>query len=470
MPTDLPSAVEAFADSHALCADVRRLGVAVSGGSDSVALLRLLQPFCKRKRIGLYVLHYNHRLRNRASDGDARFVARLASRLHLSCHTGDWASRCPSTGASLEMAARAARQAFFRQSTRDLRLDAIATGHTADDVAETLLLRLARGSGSSGLAGLRPAHRISGVRFIRPLLDLDHTVLQAWLRSIRQGWREDASNADVSIARNRVRHVVLPWLERHWSPSLRAKLRQSASILRDEDALLDEWAAAFLNEHATVSRTRIGETERHLPQRALQAMPVALRRRVVRRWLIDAGHAEAAGWEHVEQLLTALAHPGRAIDLPDGVRFRIEDGRITHFHTSRGVEVNEAVALAVSGEAVVAGVRVSARRTRGIVRGVGPVGQLPAACTLDAGALAGKTLTVRTRRPGDRIRPLGMKGSKTLQDLLVDAKVPAEQRDHLPLVVVDDEVVWVPGYRVSRAFAVRGPRATSVRIEMRQQT
>jgi len=123
--------------------------------------------------------------------------------------------------------------------------------------------------------------------------------------------------------------------------------------------------------------------------------------------------------------------------------------------------------LPVPGVVDVAGVRLTARRAKGIVRTRGPVGALPSACSLDAEALRGKTLQVRTRRPGDRIRPLGLDGTKTLQDLFVDAKVPAARRDTLPLLVVDNEVVWVPGYRVARGYAVRGPRAAAVRVEMR---
>ncbi len=122
--------------------------------------------------------------------------------------------------------------------------------------------------------------------------------------------------------------------------------------------------------------------------------------------------------------------------------------------------------LAVPGEVVVAGVRVVATRSRGIVRSRGVVGVLPAVCSLDAAALRGKTVRVRTRRPGDRIAPLGMTGSKSLQDLFVDAKLPVAARARLPVLVVDDEVIWVPGYRVARAYAVCAARAAAVRVQM----
>jgi len=228
----------AFVIRHQMLSGVRRLGVAVSGGADSVALLRLLIPLCQAAGVTPVVLHFDHGLRGLASAADARFVARVARRLGVAAHIGH---RNPESGTrSPEMAARDARQAFFRNAASNERLDAIATGHTADDVAETLLLRLARGSGAAGLSGLRPCHTVANVKYVRPLLECTHEELRVWLRRKRQTWREDASNRDERIPRNRLRQTVLPWLERHWSPSIRAMLTQSASILRDEDALLEE--------------------------------------------------------------------------------------------------------------------------------------------------------------------------------------------------------------------------------------
>ena len=493
---------------HAMLFGVRRLGVAVSGGADSVALLRLLLPLCRAAGVTPVVLHFDHGLRGAASAAEARFVAKLAKRLKVECELGyagmaaavededDIRGRRtvlpPATKnqerrtrnqeaptQSLEMAARTARQEFFRDAEKKRRLDAIATGHTADDVAETLLLRLARGSGATGLSGLRPVHTVTGVKYVRPLLDCAHGELRAWLRRRRQAWREDASNRDERIPRNRLRHTVIPWLERNWSPSIRAMLVQSASILRDEDALLVELARLELN--------RVSSLSDFPTVRLSDGLPRALQRRVLRQWLLDAGCAEAAGWNEVESILAHIRERATwQVSLPGGVSVRAEGGRLqlveSTQHCSRGRwsraapsghgyrEVKTASAtleLPVPGGVEVAGVCVTAQRARGIVRTPGPVGVLPSSCSLDAAALRGKTLLVRTRRPGDRIQPLGLDGSKTLQDLFVDAKVPAAQRDQLPLLVVEDEVVWVPGYRVARKYAVQAPRAASVRVDVK---
>ena len=478
---------------------VRRLGVAVSGGSDSVALLRWLVPLCRSAGVTPVVLHFDHGLRGAASAADARFVATLAKRLKVECELGyagmataveddgrgrrtvllpatknqERRTRNPTAPTqSLEMSARAARLSFFQQTARQRRLDAIATGHTADDVAETLLLRLMRGSGATGLSGLRPCHTVAGVRFVRPLLGCTHEALRAWLRGKRQAWREDVSNRDERIPRNRLRHTVLPWLERNWSSSIRAMLEQSASILRDEDVLLDALARIELSRLSSPSPDRPSDcfsSTLHLPPSTL---PPALQRRVVRLWLLDAGCAQAAGWGAVEGILARRgAKTAWQVSLPGGLLVRAADGVLKLVRTDRQ-ETDETdrtaeTELNVPGSVSAAGVQVMARRAKGIVRTAGPVGALPSACSLDAQALRGKTLLVRTRRPGDRIQPLGLDGSKTLQDLFVDAKVPAARRDRLPLLVVEGEVAWVPGYRVARAYGVRGPRAASVRVDMK---
>ena len=392
---------------------------------------------------------------------------------------------------SLEMAARAARQKFFREAARQHQLDAIATGHTADDVAETLLLRLARGSGATGLSGLRPVHTVAGVKYVRPLLECTHAELGAWLRPRRQTWREDASNRDEAIPRNRLRHGVIPWLEQNWSASIRTMLVQSASILRDEDALLEELARKARGGLVEDEDDGRGRKTRGLPPTTLRlppaTLPLALQRRVLRQWLLETGHPEATGWQEIERILALINKQGDwQMSLPGDLLVRAKDGWLQVVLPAQGGGPRvpsrgparprsgratwmegRPVNLSVPGCVDMAGVHVSARLARGIVRTPGPVGLLPSVCSLDALALRGKTLLVRTRRPGDRIQPLGLDGSKTLQDLFVDAKVPAAKRDQLPLLVVDEDVVWVPGYRVARQYAVRGARAACVRVEMK---
>ena len=220
------------ASPSASSAPRRRLGLAVSGGADSTALLLLLADLREKLGFDAFVLHVDHGLRPDSAD-DARFVKRLAAAYGLPFHmTRARIVRRPRE--SLEMAARRVRLDFFSRMTRRLKLDAIATGHHADDVAETFVLRMARGAGPDGLAGLKRISHVGDLTFIRPLLDLRDAQLRDYLRRQGQSWREDSTNADLSIPRNKVRHLVLPWLRENLDAHITEHLCKSAAILRGE--------------------------------------------------------------------------------------------------------------------------------------------------------------------------------------------------------------------------------------------
>ena len=208
------------------------IGLAVSGGADSTALLAALADLRDALDFDAVVLHVDHGLRPDSHD-DARFVEALAARFGLPCRTlRARIRRRPRE--SLEMAARRTRLAFFARMTRELGLDAIATGHHADDVAETFIMRMARGAGPEGLAGLKPVSHVDGITFIRPLLDVRDAELKDFLRRRGMDWREDASNADISILRNKVRHIVLPWLKENLDRRLTEHICKTAAILRGD--------------------------------------------------------------------------------------------------------------------------------------------------------------------------------------------------------------------------------------------
>jgi tRNA(Ile)-lysidine synthase len=462
---DVPEQVAAALNAGSLLAGVRRLGVAVSGGADSVALLHLLVPVCRRRRITLVALHLNHGLRGAAAEGDAAFVRTLGARLGIVCVVGRVrgldGKRPKQRGAcqSLEMAARTARQAFFRRAASRHRLDAVAVAHHRDDAAETVLLRLMRGAGAAGLSGMRPQSVVDGLRVIRPLLGIGREDLRAWLKRRNQAWRDDASNSDISIPRNRVRRSVLPFLEETFGSGVVGGLARSADLLREDDAALDAQAAVATESACAGKGLR---ADRLMP------LPTALRRRAVYRWLLDRGGAEAATFETVGRVLEKLA--------AGSGRWRIGAGGDLRIESRKGVLSADVGGLGKvrlgtrflrrNGTVTVGGLRVTVQPAAGIVREGGPVGRLPAQCTVSAEAVRGKRLAVRCRRPGDRIAPLGMDGSRKVQDVLTDAKIPAGRRDTVPLLVCGREVVWIPGYRVAARFAVPAPTAPALLITM----
>ena len=208
-----------------------RVGLAVSGGADSVALLVLMASLRASHGFEAVVLHFDHGIRKESAD-DAAFVKRLAARFGLPFH----AARVKVTrrkGESIEMAARRERLKFFAASMKHLHLDCIATGHQMDDVAETFLMRLKRSSGAAGLAGLKPVSFVEGIVFIRPLLNVRGKDLRDYLKARGIAWREDSTNADTSILRNKVRHVILPFLARELDPQIVEHICRSASYLRE---------------------------------------------------------------------------------------------------------------------------------------------------------------------------------------------------------------------------------------------
>ena len=398
--------------------DAKRLGLAVSGGADSSALAVL----AAESRHGLYtcVIHASHGRAYGESPDDTKAVKALAERLGLPFFELPLRFR-KRRGESPEMAARRARMDAFRRIASELSLDAIATGHHADDVAETLLLRLVRGGGATGLSGLRPRSELPDLVIVRPLLDLTHEELKGILRKRGIAWREDPTNTDESIRRNLMRRTVIPWLEKHVDPAIRRHLAQSAEILREDDAVLDDEATALLY--------RITDADGQLVPTPLLSAPKALRRRAARLFLRNAGKPD--GMRETEAFLAKAAREAGRIDVPDEYAFVVTP-------------------------------------LRGIVPGSRGIGVLPSVCSVSAAALAGRTLELRPRRDGDRITPVGFDHAKKLKRIFIDEKVPPELRDTLPVLADADtgEVLWVPGYRVAQSVAVPDDDARSYKLTL----
>jgi tRNA(Ile)-lysidine synthase len=445
----LVDTVLTVAERKGLLQGVERLGVAVSGGADSVALLHLLVPICKKNKIELVVLHLDHGLRSTSAQ-DAKWVTALAKKAGAACVAERHAVTAHlSEAISVEMAARETRQAFFAECRARFKLDAIATGHQADDVAETLLLRLMRGAGASGLAPLKDRSR----GFIRPLLHVSGAAIRGWLKQKKMKWREDTTNKDVTIPRNQMRHEILPFLEEKFGRALRMNVCRTAEILQEEDALLEEMAQFY------IARERHGET---LDMKRLKASPVALQRRVMRVWLWKANAPLPSGFETVERLLAL--QEGDKEQLAEDVYALFRAGALQIINTTPIQRLAQTVNR--RGQTQWGDVTITCKNAKGIASLAEGVGLCPAVCTINPDALRGKPLTVRSRQPGDRLQPYGMKGTKKVQDVFVDAKVPEHLRDAVPLVVCGDDVVWIPGYRIATRFAVDGKHAKSLRIEV----
>ena len=300
--------------ARALVPDRTHVLVAVSGGGDSVALLHLLHRFASRRRIDLTVAHLDHSLR-RGSTADRAFVERLATSLEIPCLATRRDVRAAGRkDESPEEAARRVRRQFLGDVAHTCGASLIATGHTLDDQAETILMRLARGTGPSSLAAMTPA---GPGPFVRPLLSVERADLRAWLRRKRFRFREDPSNASLAFDRNRVRRLVIPVLAKALNPRAARHVVEAAARLREDAALLD----ALSRDRFAAIATRRG-TALALDTKVLAALPQPLAARVARIALEDAGcDPRRISTRHVAALLALAAGPTDAtLNLPGGVR------------------------------------------------------------------------------------------------------------------------------------------------------
>jgi len=465
---------------HSLFARGGRVLVALSGGADSVALvylLRELQADGELRIVG--VAHFNHQLRGAEADGDEAFCRALADGLDLPFDAGraDVRALARDQKRSIEDAARVARYAFLETAADRLGADAIAVAHSRDDQAETFLLRLIRGAGPRGLAGILPR---SG-RVVRPLIDIARVDLRRYAAERGLAFREDSTNADVSIPRNRVRHELIPYLERECSPGIVDVLAREAAIARDDENHLQ--AEAIVLASSIVLRTTDQDRVRLKPDATLSvdragltSLHPALAARVARLALWGMAPGHFIGYEHVERFLEFArdARPGAALSLP-GQQATHRGARIVLGPEPARMGADAAppdafrFPLSIPGEVTLStqGWAVSAERLEGSA-GTPWTARGPAVAV--AAAPLNLPLAIRSRRAGDRFRPLGLGGrGKKLQDFLVDRKIPREMRDSLPLVVDGhDKIVWVVGECVAEDFRVTEPSQGVILLKARR--
>ncbi|MBP5509384.1 MAG: tRNA lysidine(34) synthetase TilS [Kiritimatiellae bacterium] len=435
----LPQRVEQTLDRYGLLTGVRKLGVAVSGGADSLALLLLLAPVCRSRGIELVVLTIDH-----GRPGEAEAAQCVRAEAEALCLPFVSQRNALAAGASLESRARAVRLAFLEECREKFSLDAVATGHHADDVAETVFLRLCRGSGTTGLAGIRPLSHCGKIRFIRPLFHVAHEELCEWLAGKGKRWFEDPDNQSLEASRNWIRHRVFPELKANFDPSLTRHLCTTAQLLAAEDDVLEALAETAFASCAAGDALSI---------QAVCSYPPAIRRRLLRRWFYGHDAAAAFDFERTEEILGLFESCDTwRMFLPGGRRIEACDGELSFLETSLQSSPLDPVELPVPGCVVWGRWKIFATRVDAVTCRAEGAGVSPAWITI--APRDGMPLSVRARRPGDRLAPFGMEGSRKLQDLFVDAKIPVDERPKIPVVVCGDEVVWVPGCRVSRSFAV----------------
>jgi tRNA(Ile)-lysidine synthase len=466
-----------------------RVGVAVSGGADSVALLLALLDLRTELGVLLSVVHFNHQIRGAAADTDQRFAADLAKQHGLEFHfgCGDAPLRAEQQKESLESAARELRYGFFRELLSSGVVNKIATAHTLNDQAESVLMRFLRGAGTRGLAGIYPEKREGEGSIVRPLLTVTRAQVEEFLNSRGQAWREDATNLDCAHTRNKVRHQLLPLLANDYNSAIVEALARSAEVARAEEEYWQAETARLLPIVMLHGKPARGGGRRSTQQidlalgiEALKRQPLALQRRLIR------AAAETLGLKldllHVEDVL-AVADSDTACELPEGWRvqrsfreLRFEQALAakaksskTHFECLVPIPGQASVPggnLVVHAHLLPVGTEGRAYNHRTLPDGLSgnpadndsvgkwellygeAVGQLQS-----LGAVG--ELVLRNWRPGDRFRPAHSGSEKKVKDLLQELKVPQSERASWPVVAAGKQLIWVRGTRPIKLWVAK---------------
>lgn len=435
-----------------------RVGVAVSGGPDSVLLLEFARALAREMGLVVSVVHFNHHLRGAESDADERFVREMATRLGVAFLRGeaDVARVAREKRRNLEATARELRYRFFFSLINRSRLDKVATAHTANDQAETVLLRLLRGAGARGLGGIYPA--LEG-RVVRPFLGLTRAEIEAELARRNLTFRVDSTNLQARFRRNKVRRELLPWLQKEFNAEMVRLLKELADRTRDDEEYLEQQA----RERAQPWRVRDGEEER-IPVRPLGKFPRALARRVLRQ-MIGAARGSLAGvsHRHIEALwrLATDAQSGRWLMLPGNLVARRDFEWLVIGPVSAGPASFD-FSFSIVPPAVVTVPQLGVTLQFKIVEQaeVGRAYNHEGKGCLDVRKLPGELL-LRNWRAGDRFWPVGCRRAQKLKELFRQHKIPTGQRKVWPVLESGKEIVWVRGFPAAASVAA-SPQASQV--------
>jgi tRNA(Ile)-lysidine synthase len=433
----------------------QKILVAASGGVDSMVLLELLHQLAKKNSWKLVIAHLNHGLRGRSSDADERLVARTAKKLGwpMVAEHADVKKISRATKLSLEMAARVVRHDFLARTAVRLKIRSIALAHHADDQLELFFLRLLRGSGNEGLAGMKwiapspatswsPAFRRlgaagpnrlkAGLQLVRPLLDTNKADLAAFAREHKIPFREDASNASLDVQRNRIRHELLPLLRKYQSALDRTVGRVMNLAAAD---------AEFIHSAAT---------DWLKSRRNFEKLPVALQRHGLLLQLRQ--HETAADYELIERLRES---PGEAFSISPEISVSRDAAGKIHLHKSGKIQIQrgeQALRLDATGATRFDGVTIQWKLSTSKTLPPRRIGRE----FFDADKV-GSAIVLRHWQPGDRFQPIGMSASVKLQDLFTNLKVPRARRHELVLAATaDGAIFWVEGLRIGEQFKLSG--------------
>jgi len=464
----IESRVHRFIKEYGLVAGGEKVLVAVSGGQDSVCMLKVLNSLKDMLNIQLHAAHLDHCLRGVESDADAKYVGELTAKLGIPCSiekrdVKEWNKQSKT---SLEEAAREVRYRFLDEVARQAGAMRVAVGHTRDDQVETTLMHYLRGAGLQGLRGLRAAapmpygNKEDGIWVVRPLLKVSRQETAAYCQSNDLKPVCDSSNSDTKLLRNRIRLELIPLL-RQYNPEIDDALVRLADLAGEDADFIDEQAATACGAIATREGCLTC-----LDSGRLRGLPLSLQRRVF-RIVLEQSYGSLRDIEsiHVEALVSLLfSNTGKRVHLPVGIMATNERNRMVISGRDAPAcpwpVLEQDYVLNIPGETRLPGWRVTADlmsenffREDDIFSASFDISR------------SGRQLTVRGRHTGDRLHPLGMAHSRKLQDFMVDSAIPRSWRDSVPIVCSGKEIIWVVGWRIDDRVKVTTGTEGVLRLE-----
>ncbi len=437
-----------------------RILVGVSGGADSTALLLCLHRLTPSLDLNLVVGHLNHQLRGREADEDEEFVRAMAGEFGLpfASEKADIGGLAAAQKLNLEDAARRARYQFLRRTAARLGCGKIAVGHNLNDQAESVLIRFLRGSGPDGWSGIHP---VLDNLVIRPLLGCSRREIEAYLHSLGRGHREDSTNKELRLRRNRARRELIPYLQEHFNPRVLEALARSADRARDLAVFLDREARLVCE--AIRKRSTPGSLS--LPVERLNELHPAVRSAVIRRAIRECrGSLTGISDLHVREVirLAESKRSGHSLDLPGGLVVSLEFKELALRRIGVRQTHDFCHLLPIPGSCIVPECGLEFHAELGPWPVIKPDRSVNA--VLDAARLP-SSLFVRSRREGDRY---GGPGHRKVKSLLINARIPLSIRPFQPMVVAGDAVVWIPGFLPAGPFRARPGADRCAIVEVRK--
>jgi tRNA(Ile)-lysidine synthase len=449
---------------HAMLIKGDTILIGLSGGPDSVCLLHVLTILREKYELSLHALYIDHGLRPGETDREIEFCNRICEKHNtpFMMKSIEVKSYAKTEKLNMQEAARQLRYRTYEETSYKTNAHKIALGHTADDQAETVLMRLFRGSGPTGLAGIPPVRK----NIIRPLIEVERKEIESFLDSEGIDFMIDSSNTKKDYVRNRIRLTLIPML-REFNPDITGTLSKTAALFRDEERYFEIIVTKTLMK--LISRKT--ETRIELFLTPFEIMDKVVMRRVLRRAIDSTRGLRGISFIHIEAItdLIKTGNPGDRLYLPGGIR--VIKGYATLILTSDAPATLNTYTLTIPGETILKEAGVLIKASEADMQEPEVTGHMQGSWTslgiFDADAVS-LPLTARPRKHGDFFYPLGFGKRKKLQDFFVDQKVPRDERNKIPLILSGDDIIWVVGYRADDRFKVTEKTKRVVKLEVKK--